>query len=79
MNQLNQAKHSLKVFKLVAYYISIVLGQQSMAEHTAKLGCSKGFTGLVLLTEYVNVVVVSSGSTSLSTIFQSYHDGVWLR
>ena len=50
-----------------------------MAEHTAKLGGSKGCTGLVLLTEYVNVVVVSSGSTSLSTIFQSYHDGAWLR
>ena len=26
-----------------------------------------------------NVVVVCSGVTSLSTIFQSYHDGVWLR
>ena len=25
------------------------------------------------------VVVVCSGLTSLSTIFQSYHDGVWLR
>ena len=25
------------------------------------------------------VVVVCSGSTSLSTIFQPYHDGVWLR
>ena len=25
------------------------------------------------------VVVVRSGLTSLSTIFQSYHDGVWLR
>ena len=25
------------------------------------------------------VVVVCSGFTSLSTIFQSYHDGVWLR
>ena len=27
----------------------------------------------------VVVVVVCSGFTSLSTIFQSYHDGVWLR
>ena len=27
----------------------------------------------------VVVVVVCSGLTSLSTIFQSYHDGVWLR
>ena len=27
----------------------------------------------------VGVVVVCSGLTSLSTIFQSYHDGVWLR
>ena len=26
-----------------------------------------------------NVVVVVSGLTSLSTSFQSYHDGVWLR
>ena len=25
------------------------------------------------------VVVVCLGFTSLSTIFQSYHDGVWLR
>ena len=25
------------------------------------------------------VVVVVSGLTSLTTIFQSYHDGVWLR
>ena len=25
------------------------------------------------------VVMVCSGLTSLSTIFQSYHDGVWLR
>ena len=25
------------------------------------------------------IVVVVSGLTSLSTIFQSYHDGVWLR
>ena len=25
------------------------------------------------------VVVVRSGLTTLSTIFQSYHDGVWLR
>ena len=25
------------------------------------------------------VVIVCSGLTSLSTIFQSYHDGVWLR
>ena len=27
----------------------------------------------------VVVVVVCSGLTSLSTIFQSYHDGIWLR
>ena len=27
----------------------------------------------------VVVVVVCSGLTSLTTIFQSYHDGVWLR
>ena len=26
-----------------------------------------------------SIVVVCSGLTSLSTIFQSYHDGVWLR
>ena len=28
---------------------------------------------------YDEVVVVCSGLTSISTIFQSYHDGVWLR
>ena len=33
--------------------------------------CTK-FSGLI-------VVVVCSGLTSLSTIFQLYHDGVWLR
>ena len=27
----------------------------------------------------VVIVIVCSGLTSLSTIFQSYHDGVWLR
>ena len=27
----------------------------------------------------MTVVVVCSGFTSLSTIFQRYHDGVWLR
>ena len=27
----------------------------------------------------VGKIVVVSGLTSLSTIFQSYHDGVWLR
>ena len=30
-------------------------------------------------TPCVVAVVVCSGLTSLSTIFQSYHDGVWLR
>ena len=29
--------------------------------------------------EHIPCVVVCSGLTSLSTIFQSYHDGVWLR
>ena len=29
-----------------------------MAEHTAKLDCSKGFTGLVLLTEYVKMLLL---------------------
>ena len=40
--------------------------------------------GLLLLQRFsvgllVDVVVVSSALTSLSTIFQSYHDGGWLR
>ena len=32
-----------------------------------------------MLQEYVCVYVVCSGLTSLSTVFQSYHDGDWLR
>ena len=36
------------------------------------LSHSSSFIGLF-------VVVVCSGLTSLSTTFQSYHDGVWLR
>ena len=32
-----------------------------------------------LCERYYVVVVVCSGLTSLSTIFQSYQDGVWLR
>ena len=31
------------------------------------------------LVRKIVVVVIVSGLTSLSTIFQSYHDGVWLR
>ena len=53
----------------------------SWTKHVDKTSASGFYDENVQYNEHTPCVdvVVCSGLTSLSTIFQSYHDGVWLR
>ena len=51
----------------------------SWTKHVAQSSASCLYDENDQCTEHIPCVVVCSGLTSLSTIFLSYHDGVWLR
>ena len=83
---------SLLVYPSVKWYICVSRDSNSLSHDPEALSWTKhvdqtSASGLYNENDHYNehipcvvvVVVVCSGLTSLSTIFQSYHDGIWLR
>ena len=84
-SQVRQAKFCLRVVEWLFSGISCfrpILGQRKymcVLGFRPYLGFCLNPKHFIVNCEQNVVVVVCSGFTSLSTIFQSYHDGVWFR